>query len=104
MSLDALVRLPAWRCYAACRTVGPSLFFAPDGASQAIAQAVCAGCDVREDCAAEAAVEELDQPFVFGVRGGLTASERRTALANSDRPPDGPHEFAGRLRVSWQPR
>jgi hypothetical protein len=40
MSLDALVRLPAWRRYAACRTVGPSLFFAPDGASQAIAQAV----------------------------------------------------------------
>jgi hypothetical protein len=59
---------------------------------------------VLEDCAAEAAVEELDQPFMFGVRGGLTASERRMALAKSDRPPDGAREFAGRLRVSRQPR
>lgn len=78
MSLDALVVVPSWRRFAACRGQG-TLFTPSDPMSQAIAVNSCSGCGVRQQCAEEAAVEELDQPFVFGVRGGLTASERRMA-------------------------
>jgi WhiB family redox-sensing transcriptional regulator len=100
MSLEALVRLPTWRRYAACRPVGPSPFFAADPASQAIALAVCGGCGVREACLAEALADECDAVLIFGTRGGMTASQRMATLTNSERPLDGPLEFAGRIRVS----
>jgi hypothetical protein len=71
-----------------------------DAVGVAVAKTICKGCPVREASLYEALLEETDQAFIYGVRGGLTASERRMALANSERPPDGRHEFAGRLRVS----
>jgi hypothetical protein len=76
------VRLPPWRTYAACHGRG-ELFYAADPLSETIALAVCRGCGVREACLAAALVEESDAATVYGVRGGLTANERRQASAAS---------------------
>jgi hypothetical protein len=75
VNVEALVRLPAWRRFAACRGRG-RLFYATDPVSQATAVTICAGCGARDDCADEAAVDETDERYRFGVRGGLTAAER----------------------------
>ena len=58
---------PAWHARAACRGKGPAVFFA---ASTGTAVEVCAGCEVRPECA-EAGEDEPE-----GVWGGLTAPER----------------------------
>jgi hypothetical protein len=78
-------RLAAWWRYAACRGRA-ELFYSANPISQTIAVAVCAGCGVRDACVATARAEEGDGP-AYGVRGGLTASQRvelrRTRLGNA---------------------
>ena len=74
--LEQLVRQPTWRRHAACRD-RLELFYASDATSEAIAVAVCAGCVVRQACLAEALADEADTGYRYGVRGGLTASQRR---------------------------
>lgn len=73
-----------WRLDAACQNEDPGLFHT-DGAGEhaknaaAKAKKVCAGCPVRAQCLADAH-ETRDE---HGVRGGLTAKERR---AGRERP------------------
>jgi WhiB family redox-sensing transcriptional regulator len=68
-----------WRDLAACREEDPELFFpAGEGSGYAgqIADAkeVCeARCPVRDACLADA----MKVPAEFGIRGGLTAAERK---------------------------
>jgi WhiB family redox-sensing transcriptional regulator len=66
---------------AACASVDTELFFAADSDKNAIKQAkkVCAGCPVRATCLDEA-LEIGDQ---YGVRGGMTAKERRKLRAEA---------------------
>jgi len=68
-----------WRRRAACREMGPELFF-PVGErdADAVAQAaeakqVCARCDVRLHCLAYSLVANPE----YGIWGGLGPSERR---------------------------
>jgi Transcription factor WhiB len=58
--------LGAWVLSAACRDEDPQLWFSPDPADVAKAQAICARCPVRPECsaAAEANAE------LYGVWGG----------------------------------
>ena len=60
-----------WRAAAACRGVGPSLFYNPSPKSAARAKAICAGCPVICECGAHAATVGE-----FGIWGGLTEGER----------------------------
>jgi WhiB family redox-sensing transcriptional regulator len=62
-----------WQERAACLGASPDLFFPERGASTAEAKAVCASCDVREDCLAHA----LDHGEKHGIWGGLSERERR---------------------------
>ena len=68
-----------WRRRAACRGMGPALFFpAGERDAEAVAQVaaakeVCAGCGVRLHCLAYALAANPDD----GVWGGLSPSERR---------------------------
>ncbi|GAB2915375.1 WhiB family transcriptional regulator [Nonomuraea fastidiosa] len=69
-----------WLRRGACRTSDPDLFFplAPTPIQEAQAKAICAGCQVLEECRAYA----LDAGEAEGIWGGLTPAERRrTRLA-----------------------
>ncbi|MFE9812352.1 WhiB family transcriptional regulator [Streptomyces sp. NPDC005548] len=67
-----------WHASATCATVDPELFYptGPGGTAAQMekqAKSICAVCPVRQECLDEAvAVGD-----VSGIRGGLTASERR---------------------------
>lgn len=67
-----------WRRQARCLDMDVNLFFADRGNEAKIqnaeAKAVCQECTVRFECLEDALNEP--QPW-FGVRGGLTAKERR---------------------------
>lgn len=60
-----------WQDRAACLGVDPEIFFPERGGSSKPARAICAGCEVREDCL-EANIKEP-----FGVVGGTSERERR---------------------------
>lgn len=67
-----------WRTQAACRGMDPRIFFPPrneDSVGWARhAKAICARCPVKAECLDDA----LGPPFEpEGIRGGLTAKERR---------------------------
>lgn len=64
-----------WAAKAACRTADPDTLFV-QGAAQNRAKAICAGCQVRTECLADA----LDNHVEFGVWGGMTERERRALL------------------------
>lgn len=68
----------SWRDLAACLGMEVEIFFAERGADaktkNETAKEVCRSCRVRFDCLHAAMLEP--QPW-FGVRGGLTAKERR---------------------------
>ena len=63
-----------WRNRAACRGTNPALFYDLHPAAIDAAKAVCAGCPVRDACAAHA----LGVGEEFGVWGGLSADDRPT--------------------------
>lgn len=77
-----LSRLPFRQADAACRGQDPNLWH-PHGKpgqatiKEAAAKAVCAGCEVREECLAYAL--EADEPE--GIWGGLNQAERRQLRA-----------------------
>lgn len=77
--MTAPARPPAgWSASAAC-TAHPHLPWDTPGDSAAEpAILVCNGCPVRRACLAAADIEEADvsDTAVYGVRGGLTATER----------------------------
>lgn len=61
-----------WQQLANCATTDPELFFSDFGTYDT-ARKVCAFCPVRAQCLQEA----LEQNETFGMRGGLTPTERR---------------------------
>lgn len=66
-----------WYSRAACRGCDTDLWFAERGRGYGEALAVCGGCVVRGECLEAADREEGSDRNVFGVRGGLTPSERK---------------------------
>ena len=64
-----------WVSEALCRTSNPDELFVR-GADQRKAAAICRGCPVVQECAAEA----LDNKVEFGVWGGMTERQRRAML------------------------
>jgi len=69
-----------WREEAACTQTDPEVFFPLPGASAAPAQRICAECPVRTECLTDA-LHRRD--VAFGVRGGLTPTQRRELLRQS---------------------
>ena len=63
---------PVWQAAANCRGLDPDLFYPEQGVSTREAEAVCAGCVVREDCLEYA----LANGERFGVWGGTSAKRR----------------------------
>lgn len=64
-----------WAPQAACRETKPDQLFVK-GAEQNKAKLVCASCQVRSECLAEA----LDNRIEWGVWGGMTERERRALI------------------------
>lgn len=73
----------AWRARAACRGVGPAIFYPERGdmASFDAAKGFCASCPVTEECW-EAS---LAQDPRWGVWGGLSVEERKVRRAQEGR-------------------
>jgi WhiB family redox-sensing transcriptional regulator len=66
-----------WRDEALCAQTDPEIFFPEPGQSPHAAKQVCAECPVRVECLTDA----LDhRDIAFGVRGGLTPTQRRELL------------------------
>jgi WhiB family redox-sensing transcriptional regulator len=70
----------SWHADAACREADSSLFYSPDGERgptkerrERAAKAVCAGCGVRQLCAAYA----LANREPYGTWGGMSENDRR---------------------------
>jgi len=69
-----------WAAYAACRGADPAVFFAgADGGDSRLAQRICAGCAVREECLDWALMAGVP----YGVWGGTTEQERRRLVRRS---------------------
>jgi WhiB family redox-sensing transcriptional regulator len=66
-----------WREEAACTQTDPEAFFPEPGASAAPALRICTTCTVRAECLHDA-LKRRD--VTFGVRGGLTPTQRRALL------------------------
>lgn len=73
----------SWQLEAACRGIDSQMFFSPDAergtrrmARERVAKAVCRSCPVIAICREHA----LRAREPFGVWGGMTTEERRTAL------------------------
>jgi WhiB family redox-sensing transcriptional regulator len=65
-----------WRGSALCAQVDPDLFFPEKGETATEALRVCALCEVRAECAAEALANKEEH----GVWGGITERTRRRKL------------------------
>lgn len=76
--------MSGWRNDAACRDMGPALFFSDYQSDHARAKAVCESCPVRAECLADA----LDTPQFddYGIRGGLSVSGRH-GIRGRKKPP-----------------
>jgi WhiB family redox-sensing transcriptional regulator len=79
----------AWQERANCRGADPNLFFPGQGASTREAKAMCAACEVKDDCL-EFAITEGER---FGLWGGLSERERRKIRGQRTR--------AKALQVPW---
>ncbi len=77
------VHRSTWVTAAACRGCSVDLFYADRSGSSTEALAVCATCPVRAECLADALAFERTVAVqeVYGVRGGMSAMERRRLLA-----------------------
>lgn len=64
-----------WTSRAGCLGEDPELFFSDAPADHAAAKAICGWCPVRAACLADAFATDLSIPY--GIRGGLSANERR---------------------------
>ena len=72
--LTGVVEYQPWRERANCRGLSPSLFFVERGDSVNEAKAVCAGCEVRQECLDFA---QSNMERYGGVWGGLSDRQRR---------------------------
>ncbi|MEV8023367.1 WhiB family transcriptional regulator [Microbacterium sp. NPDC080220] len=77
--IAALITPEPWVQDALCATTDPEIFHPPKGGSTAAAKAVCARCDVREQCLAYA----LRTNQTESIWGGKSARERRTMRSNA---------------------
>ena len=66
-----------WRAEALCAQTDPEAFFPEIGANATLARRICAACPVRTSCLTDA-LQTRD--VAFGVRGGLTPTQRRALL------------------------
>jgi hypothetical protein len=80
------VTKPGWLQAAACRGL-PTAWWYPDRSearlhTYEVAKTLCAGCCVRHQCLDEAIAEEAarDLNYVYGLRGGLTARQRKVLI------------------------
>lgn len=80
VTLESLLRRPAWMAQAACRGEPPETFFPGRGASINRAKAICARCPVQDPCAAYA----IADPDIQGIWAGAT-HRGRGALRRSAR-------------------
>lgn len=62
-----------WQDRAACVGMDEALFFPGRGSSYRPGREICAGCEVKADCLRDA----LERDERFGMRGGLSPTERR---------------------------
>ena len=72
-SLGDLLNRPAWHRWAACRASGPSAFFPKRGGDGREARAICARCQVTEECLSYAVAGE----DTVGIWAGTSAVQRR---------------------------
>ena len=63
----------SWQSLAACRGLGPDLFFLERSESVTEAKAVCWSCPVRRDCLAVAMADDS----LSGIWGATTRKQRR---------------------------
>lgn len=80
-----LLQPPSWHARASCRRRGDIAWFSSGPRSQEAARAVCAGCEVREQCLAFA----MALPDLVGVWGGTTEAERARIRRAVPVPPPG---------------
>jgi WhiB family transcriptional regulator, redox-sensing transcriptional regulator len=74
---------PEWRERADCLGTDPEAFFPADGERATPAKRICSGCEVRDECLADALEVEAAHPsHRYGVWGGLSPEERK-ALARA---------------------
>lgn len=81
-----------WQALGLCAQTDPELFHPEQGGSPAKAKAVCAKCDVREQCLQWA----LDHDERNGVWGGLSGRERRKLKNRGPGRPAGVPEWVPR--------
>jgi WhiB family redox-sensing transcriptional regulator len=95
----------SWQVRGACRTVGPSLFYSPEGERgsrkrrrESSAKAICATCEVAEICAAYA----LAWREPYGTWGGLSEADREARYPGLD-PAKASADYRHAL-AAWQRR
>jgi WhiB family redox-sensing transcriptional regulator len=95
----------SWQVRGACRTVGPALFYSPEGERgsrkrrrESSAKAICATCEVAEVCAAYA----LAWREPYGTWGGLSEADREARLRTLD-PARASTDYRAAL-AAWQRR
>jgi WhiB family redox-sensing transcriptional regulator len=66
-----------WMTDAACKGMGPNLFFPPHGSRGTAAKAICAQCPVAEQCEQHA----IDNRERHGIWGGHSIAHRRAVRA-----------------------
>ena len=76
-----ILRRAPWAEVAACRGMGPALWYPPRGEDPRPAQRICADCPVQAECADAGRSER------WGIWGGTTERERRR-LRHTDGLPD----------------
>ena len=90
--VQALTGRPSWHAQAACRGMGPEIFYPALGESVNPAMAICVLCPVRPECLRYGLVHSL-QVGIWGGTSGRTrrsiASRTRQALEDVE-PLDGP--------------
>lgn len=82
---------PEWHAKAACRGMGPDLFYPGRGEATEPAKRICASCEVKTECLADA-FSHFDKNGIFGGRSERERRrmrrERRQALNRGEVLPD----------------
>jgi transcription factor WhiB len=92
LRLEVAKERPGWQRHAAC--LGSTELMYPERADEeAVAIAVCVSCPVRMSCLGAARADELPShgAGVYGVRGGLIATQRTAVYKRFGVLPGGPH-------------
>ena len=70
-----------WELDAACREYPTEIFFGDtrgwSAENKRAIKYVCGGCPVSRECLEAALAEEQDEPERYGIRGGMTANQRK---------------------------